>query len=158
MDKLFTENEGLVKAVTNKFCVRYNCDFELAYSEACLAFVKYAPNYNGNTKFSTYMWSCIYGQLQNWQRNESKHTVLKGDVELDDFGGVAEKPLNLGNLSEVAQHAVDMVIGELADLVETTSNNPGRIRVAVQRTLQQLGYRRGEVLRAFDEIGKALSC
>ena len=168
MEKAFTENEGLVKKVASKFAFRYNVDFEDAYAEACLAFVKYYPNFDEtHSRFSTYMWTCIFGQLQNWHRNTvQKHQALRfvgkpgvyavaqEDEELEVMDTKPE--FSIEGLSEIAQYAVDMLTGELTDLVDSVSDKPNKIRDAIQSTLIALGYRRVDVLKAFDEIRAVL--
>jgi len=169
MEKAFTENEGLVKKVASKFAFRYNVDFEDAYAEACLAFVKYYPNFDEtHSRFSTYMWTCMWGQLQNFHRNTvQKHQALRFVGKPGVYAAVDEEEkeatvpdtkwkLDSVGMSEEAQLALDMVIGEYGSMLETTNNQVAHIRNAVKYALGVLGYSDFRVNKAFDEIRSVL--
>lgn len=88
IEKLIKGSEGLIKKIASQF---YNSEFEDLYQAGVLGLLKAYKNYkeNGTTKFSTYAYDYIYGEMYQFVQNKN----IKINKDITKLYKVIEKTI-----------------------------------------------------------------
>lgn len=142
LTKIIYENEGLIYLVINKF--RYFSDKDDLYQVAVIGLMRAYENYDGNrnTKFSSYAYFDILGEVKKYVRESIGIKVSRGlqklnlmiergtiilaqellrmptDLELMKYLQINEKELELGKEAKVLVDSLDYDYDENTNLYE----------------------------------------
>ncbi len=142
LTKIIYENEGLIYLVINRF--RYFSDKDDLYQVAVIGLMRAYENYDGNrnTKFSSYAYFDILGEVKKYVRESIGIKVSRGlqklnlmiergtiilaqellrmptDLELMEYLQINEKELELGKEAKVLVDSLDYDYDENTNLYE----------------------------------------
>lgn len=166
MTESFLDVELLIKHTANKFVARYGGEVDEAIAHGNLMFVEAYDSWDRSRgKFTQWLYFLMWRTLLEQVRRQTMRNARHKRVKFDEDGLCTESRAHwlgdlLDGLSEDARTIVSMVLDTPMDLkialaqrsVDSKQNTKGAFR----EVLQDMGWSKDQVYKAFDEIREAL--
>lgn len=160
----YKDYEKLIKKISWSWHKRTGIELETLIAEANLAFAECQNNHNPKRgKFSTLLYHCVESHFKNIITKSHRKRYDGIEINLEDIALSSkynqEKECMLKNtincLSKEAREITGIVLDAPADLIAMLPK-PRLSKHQLMKYLRLKGWKIPAVLRAFNEIGKAL--
>ena len=167
MDKLYQDNQAMIKDMAWKVSKSTGLDIEDLESEGNLIFAKCLQNWNGKksngAKFSTYLYKTLTMDLYRYARKQAKenHTI-----DFEDLNTVSElerdaiAKVTLENLSRDARICIDLALNPPVEMMKLNKHfKRGKERLnktLIKNYLALKGWKEYQIDKAFSEVRMAI--